>query len=77
MSTAFVRRLLPELAQRGIGLHRSLDPDMPIILTTSWAAQAIAAERDMTPRPTVFAKPYEYPKLAAEIERLVFSPRAP
>lgn len=56
---------------------RSLDPDMPIILTTSWAAQAIAAERDMTPRPTVFAKPYEYPKLAAEIERLVFSPRAP
>lgn len=51
---------------------RSLDADMPIILTTSYAQQAMAAEREMRPPPAIFAKPYEYRALQAEIERMVF-----
>jgi two-component system response regulator MprA len=49
---------------------RSLDPAMPIILTTSYAQQAMTAE--MRPPPAIFAKPYEYRALAAEIERMVY-----
>jgi two-component system response regulator MprA len=51
---------------------RSLDPDMPIILTTAYAQQAMVAEREMRPPPAIFAKPYEYRALAAAIERMVF-----
>lgn len=52
---------------------RSRDPEMPVILTTSYAHQALAAEKEMRPRPAVFAKPYEYQRLAEEIERLVYA----
>ncbi|MFT3773412.1 MAG: response regulator [Minicystis sp.] len=51
---------------------RSLDPAMPIILTTSYQQQALA-ERTMSPPPAVLAKPYDYQRLAAEIERLVYT----
>jgi two-component system response regulator MprA len=51
---------------------RSVSPGIPVIITTSYSHQAAVAERGMDPRPTIFAKPYEYPKLAAEITRLVF-----
>ena len=50
---------------------RSLDPRIPIILTTSYAQQAAIAEKEMDPRPLIFDKPYEYRRLAEEIERLV------
>jgi CheY-like chemotaxis protein len=50
---------------------RSLDPRMPVILTTSYAQQASVAGREMEPAPSVFGKPYEYRLLAEEIERLV------
>jgi len=57
---------------------RAVSPGIPVIITTSYAQQAMAAEREMDPPPTIFAKPYEYPKLAEEIARLVLRvPSAP
>jgi two-component system response regulator MprA len=65
---------LPHVDGIGVAKYaRSLDPEMPIILTTSYLQQALLAERDMRPPPVIFAKPYDYKRLEAEIERLVYS----
>lgn len=50
---------------------RSLNASLPVILTTSYAQQAFAAEREMSPPPLVFAKPYEYRLLAEKLDELI------
>lgn len=56
---------------------RSLDAEMPVILTTSYAHQAAAAEKEMRPPTASFAKPYEYKRVAEAIERMVISRSTP
>lgn len=50
---------------------RSLAPEMPIILTTSYLTQALAAGRELSPPPAVLGKPYDYKRLSAELTRLL------
>lgn len=57
---------------------RSLDPKIPVILTTSYVQQAIEAEKHVVPAPSILAKPFEYPALRQEIQRLMgIEPSAP
>jgi len=50
---------------------RSLDPVLPLILTTGYPEHAARAEREMIPRPVVVVKPFVYPELRAQIQVLL------
>lgn len=50
---------------------RSLNPELPLILTTGYPEHATAAEREMDPRPVVVVKPFEYRELRAQIHALL------
>jgi two-component system response regulator MprA len=56
---------------------RSLDPLLPLVLTTGYPEQATAMEREMTPPPVVLTKPFDYRALRQEIRALLGLPAGP
>ena len=53
---------------------RSLDPDLPVILTTGYPEQATGIEKEMHPPPVVLTKPFDYRVLRREIQALLDLP---
>jgi two-component system response regulator MprA len=56
---------------------RSLDPRLPLVLTTGYPEQAAAMEKEMTPPPVVLTKPFDYRTLRREIHALLGLPAGP
>jgi two-component system response regulator MprA len=56
---------------------RSLDPGLPLVLTTGYPEQAMEIEREMHPPPVVLTKPFDYRVLRREIHALLALPPAP
>ena len=53
---------------------RSLDPQLPLILTTGYPEQATGIEKEMRPPPVVLTKPFDYRVLRREIQALLDVP---
>lgn len=50
---------------------RSLDRELPLVLTTGYPEHAVEIERDLVPRPVVVVKPFDYRELRAQIQGLL------
>jgi CheY-like chemotaxis protein len=53
---------------------RSLDPNLPLVLTTGYPEHVLAIQREMVPPPMVLTKPLDYRALRAQIHALLGLP---